>query len=101
MIYLVRSIDIQQGKWDEAFEWAVNIANWINEHYPQMNVEVLYNITGPKWQVHWTAKCDSLSVWEETSAQLNADPNYQKVISGAEKIVVQNTWVDNLYGVAD
>jgi hypothetical protein len=97
MIYLVRSITIQPGKSTEAFQWAVNIANWINEHYPEVNVEVLRNITGPKWQLHWVGRCDSLAVWAETSAKMNDDPGYHEVISGAEELVVQSTWMDNFY----
>ena len=97
MIYMVRSITIQPGKSREAMQWAVNIAHWINEHYPDVNVQVMRNITGPRWQVHWVVRCDSLTIWDQTSAKINADPGYQEVISGAEELVVQSTWMDNFY----
>jgi hypothetical protein len=101
MIYLVRTIGIQPGKWDEAFTWAVNIANWINEHYPQLSVEVLWNITGPKSRVHWVVRCESLATWEETRDKMDADPGYQDVVAGGDDLVDLTLWVDNFYGVAD
>ena len=97
MIYVVRSITAQPGKIREARQWAVRIAKWVNEHYPEVNVEVLRNITGPRWQVHWVVRCESLAVWGEVSPKMNADPGYQEAISGAQEFVVQSTWMDNFY----
>ena len=97
MIYMVRSITFQPGKSAEAMQWAVNIANWTNEHYPEVNMEILRNISGPKWQVHFVIRCASMAAWEETSAKANADRGYHEVISGGEELVIQKTMMDTFY----
>jgi hypothetical protein len=97
MIYYVRSLTIKQGKGQEAFQWAVKIATWINANYPDLNVQVLRNVSGPRWQIHWVSSYESLELWGERVAKISADPRYQEVISGAEELVVQSSWEDTLY----
>ena len=98
MIYFVRSATIRQGKDRETFEWAVKIATWVNENYPDLRVQVLNNISGPIFQVHWVARCESLALFGEVTAKLNADPGYLEVISGGEEFLIQSSLVDAFYG---
>ena len=97
MLYFVRSATIRQGKYEETFQWAVKIAAWVNENYPDVNVRVLRNVSGPGFQVHWVATCESLALFGEISAKLNADPGYQDVIAGGEEFLVQKSLVDAFY----
>jgi len=97
MIYFVRSIGIQQGKGPQAFQWAVQIANWINAHYPGLDVQVLRNVSGPRWQIHWVSHYESRAHWGEMMVQIGAEPAYRQVTSGGEELVVQSSWQDTLY----
>jgi hypothetical protein len=97
MIYFVRSATIQQGQTRKTRQWALKIANWVNEHYPDFNVQVLSNLTGQLHRVHWVASCESLALFGQVSEKMNSDPGYQEVISGAEGLIVQESLVDTFY----
>jgi hypothetical protein len=89
----------QQDKNVDAFEWAGKIAAYLNEHYPEIQVEVLANISGNRWELHWLTKCESLAVIEEVSARYWEDPGFLELIPGSEELVVHASWTDTYYRV--
>jgi hypothetical protein len=99
MIYFMRTMTIQPGKYAEVFQWAVKVARFSNEHYPELNVQILQPVTGPAYQVHWLVSSKSLAVFKENYDRVHADPGYQELAKGWENLLVQSTWVDNFYSV--
>jgi hypothetical protein len=97
MVYLVRSARAQQGRSQAALPWAFQVATYLNENYPQVNVEVLRNINGPIDQVHWVARYESLAALEEIRNTLAKDDAYQELVGAFQTIFVLESAVDNIY----
>ena len=97
MVYLVRSARAQQGRSQAALPWAFEVATYLNENYPQVNVKVLRNISGPIDQVHWVARYESLAALEETRNTMAKDETYQKLVGAFQSIFVLESAVDNIY----
>jgi hypothetical protein len=97
MIYFVRSATIRQGQSRETLQWALKVAHWVNEHYPDVDVQVLDNVSGHLFRVHWMVSCESMALFGEIWDKMRADPGYQEVISGAEELIVQESLIDNFY----
>jgi hypothetical protein len=97
MIYMMRTMTIQQAKYAEVFQWAVRVARFSNEHYPELNLQILRNVSGSCYQVHWLVGCKSLAVFKETYDRVHADPGYQELTKGWENLVIQSSWVDTFY----
>jgi len=97
MVYLVRSARAQQGRAQVALPWAVQVANYLNEHYPEMNVQVVRNVNGPIDQVHWLVRYESLAVLEATRKKLDNDDDYQELVGAFQSIFVLSSAVDNIY----
>ena len=97
MIYLMRSARAQQGRSQAALPWAFEVADYLNENYPEVTVEVWRNISGPIDQVHWVARYESLAALEETRTKLEKDDTYQKLVGGFQSIFVLESAVDNIY----
>ena len=97
MVYMVRTIRHQAGKAQEAFQWAVKVATYLNERYPEMNIEVLRNINGFLDYVHWAVRYESLAVFEEVGNKLDEDTGYQDLLAETEGMFVGSSLEDNLY----
>ena len=63
-IHFVRSINIHDGKGPQAWEWAAKIANYVNENYPEANIEVVQQVGGEPGRVVWVGPFESLGVYE-------------------------------------
>jgi len=99
MIYVMRSMTIMQGKSEEAWAWAIKITDYVKSNYPQLGLSLLRGTSGNQWQIHWLISYTSLSSYEDMVAMTEADEGYLEVISGAEDLVVQESWTDTFYRV--
>jgi hypothetical protein len=97
MIYFVRSATIRQGQSRAARQWALKVAHWVNGNYPDLDVQVLDNVSGHLFRVHWMASCESMALFGEIWDKMRVDPGYQEVISGAEELIVQESLIDSFY----
>ena len=99
MIYFVRSAEVDRSKVDEAFGWAVKVANWINGKFSEANVQVLRNVSGPLGAVHWLSTSDSLASFEQLMAALESDQEYQGMIAEAREqgLFAQGSLRDSIY----
>jgi hypothetical protein len=100
MIYFLRTATISQGKQQEAIQWAIKVAKYLNDKYPEMNVQVLRNINGPLNQVHWAVGYESLAVMEESRAKRLTDAGYQDLL-GETSELFDPLVVDNFYQVIE
>jgi len=51
MIYQIRTVRTEATEDEEAVQWAVKVAAYLNETYPDMHVEVVRNISWPSFSV--------------------------------------------------
>ena len=98
VITAVRTANFQEGKAPAAIEWALKVANYINENHG-WNVQVTQNVTGMLNQVHWVSTHESLGTLDERGAQLNADAGFQALIAEAAEaqLFVGSSITDALY----
>jgi hypothetical protein len=100
MVYLWQSYMIKEGRAKEAWEYAAKIAAYAKENYSEYcTVEVLSNISGPAYQVHFLVKFESLAGFEETSANWFADPAVQELNAGGAELWVDSSFVNNLFRI--
>ena len=97
MIYGVRTANIQGGKIGEAFEFAVKMAAYLNEKFPDIGVQVLRNTPGPVYQLHWVARYESLAAFEDIWAQMSADPGYLELYAAGVGLFDASSMVDRWY----
>jgi len=99
MITFVRTATIHDGKVQDAFAWAVKVANYINEHISGVNVQVVRNIGGPIYQVHWVSNYESLAAFAERMKRVETDAGYQQLlVEGRQQLLlIGSSIVDNLY----
>jgi hypothetical protein len=95
----MRTANMHDGKGQEAFAWAVKVANYLNEKFPGANMQVVRNIGGPVWQVHWIANFESLAALEEVMKRVEADAGYLELLGEArdQKLFISSGTVDSLY----
>ena len=84
---------------EAAFEWAVKVANYVNDYISETNVQVVRNIGGSLFQVHWVANYESLAVFEEVMKRIEADSGYRELISEVreQQLLIGTSIVDSLY----
>ena len=99
MITWVRTANMHDGKGQDAFAWAVKVAHYVNGKFSGANVQVVRNVGGPVWQVHWVANYESLAAFEEIMKTLEADSGYLELLGEArdQKLFISNSIVDSLY----
>ena len=96
MVYFVRSDRFVGSKAQEAIEWALKVADYVNKKHDS-NVEVLMNVTGVQTEVHWMARAESVGEVEELFGKLLSDPEYKKMLDEAEGLFVDGTLRDHYY----
>ncbi len=99
MITWIRTANMQDGKGQDAFAWAVKVANYVNEKFSEANVQVVRNIGGPVWQVYWVANYESLATFEEVMKRVEADSGYLELLGEArdQNLFISSGTVDSLY----
>jgi hypothetical protein len=99
MITWVRTANISDGKLQEAFSWAVKVAGYINKKFEGVNVQVVRNVGGPVFQVHWVATYKSLASFEEKWKQIDGDEGYQGLLAEIRQqaAFIGTSIVDSLY----
>ena len=100
MIYMLRTSRMQ-GDWAQAIQWANKIAQYINEKFPEVHVQVLLNVNGPRDQIHWSARYASLAAFEEKGAKIESDLGYQALVEEAGEMLVPGALEDNFYRTVD
>ncbi|MDA2923601.1 DUF6039 family protein [Acidobacteria bacterium AH-259-L09] len=99
MITWVRTASIQDGEMQEAFAWAVKVASYVNKNISEANVQVMRNVGGPVYQLHWVCNYESLAAFEEVMKKVEEDSGYQELLTEVrqEKAFVGTSIVDSLY----
>jgi hypothetical protein len=99
MITLIRTANMHDGKGHEAFAWAIKLGHYLNEKFSEGSVQVVRNIGGPVWQVHWVVSFESLATLEEVMKRVEADSGYLELLGEArdQELFISSGTVDSLY----
>ena len=81
MITHTLSMSIHDGKLVDAFSWAAKVAGHINRQFPGSNVQVVRNVGGSMFELHFVSVAESLAAYEALNKQVEADEGYQKLLN--------------------
>ena len=82
-VYHSVGLDIHDGKADQAWEWAIKITKYLNEHFPETKVELLHQIGGQTNRVGWLVRHESLAALEAYHEKAEADAGCQQLTAEA------------------
>ena len=95
MITYTLSMSIHDGKLVDAFSWAAKVAAHINQKFPGSNVQVVRNVGGPMYELHFVSVSESLAAYDALTKQMQADEGYQKLLNeGREQRLIIGTSVN-------
>ena len=78
----VTTIDVQEGKSKQAWEWAIRIAAYHIEDF-DVEIDVLEQIYAPGRSVIWTQEYESLAAFEAWRDNALADAGHQSLMTEA------------------
>ena len=79
-VYGTIGVDIQDGKTQQAWEFAIKLVNYINDHFPGAKTEVLQQVGGGTSRVVFLSQHDSLAAYEAHREKVEADAGRQQLI---------------------
>ena len=99
MIYRARTITLGGVNIGEAKHIMVRAAAYLNENYPEIDVEILENIGGPLQQLHMVTKCNSLAALEAYEEKRQGDAEWNAILAEWNAFAVGSTTEDHLYRI--
>ena len=100
MIIFVRTTTIRPGMAKEATQWALDVAKYVSDNYSDADIEVVRNISGPRNQIHWSVRYESLAAAEAVGAKLATDRGYLAMLVKVKELF-DSPLVDHYYQVVD
>ncbi len=98
MITAIRSAQIQDGKAQPAVEWALKAASYIRETFGT-DTQVMRNVGGQTYQLHWVTNYESLAALEELQARSMVHEGYNAMLAEAGELglFAIDSIVDSIY----
>ncbi|MCI5125392.1 MAG: hypothetical protein D3925_13195 [Candidatus Electrothrix sp. AR5] len=75
MITSVRTANMNDGKIEAGFIWAVKVAAYISKKF-SVDMQAVRNVGGLMGQVHWIARFDSLADYDAVMKKISNDEGY-------------------------
>ena len=99
MVTNVLSAKIHDGKLVDTVAWALKLAAYVNEHVPGANLQVVRNVGGAMYELHWVGTAESLAAYDELNKRINADEGYQKLLNEGreQRLVIGSSVTERLY----
>ncbi len=99
MITQVRTAAVHDGKLPEAIEFGLKVVALVNDKFPDLNIQLIRNVVGPIYELHWVSSTESLATYEEVNKRIEADQGYQALVAEIRqaKVFVATSLVDRLY----
>jgi len=98
MITAVRTASIHEGKIADAIAWALKVANHARSKLGS-NTQVVRNIGGPIYQIHWVSTYQSLAEMEAAVKKTEADEGYRTMLLEArqQSFFIASSIADSIY----
>ena len=99
MITQVRTAVVHDGKLPEAVEFGLKVVALLNDKFPDLNIQLIRNVGGPLYELHWVSSTETLASYEEVTKRIEADQGYQELVAEIRqaKVFVATSLVDRLY----
>jgi hypothetical protein len=99
-VHEVASADIQSGKGQEAWAWAIKSAEYVDKNNPGgVQTDVVQNVTGSGNRVIWVSVHDSLGDAETFREWMEADEGFQNILAESEGLMDWSTFDRQYYRV--
>jgi hypothetical protein len=96
MIKILRSSRIRGGKVAEATQHAKAVASYVNQRFAPTNVQVFVEIFGDAGTLYWITDVESVAAMEDLDNQLNAGPEFQRLLAEGFSFFVEGSFHDTL-----
>ncbi len=80
MVRFQRTGSINQDKADEAVQWALKVAEYINKQFPEATLTVFLNRFGVQNAIHWVADFKQLADLDAYQLKIGADEGYKNLV---------------------
>ena len=100
MIYVVRTVRPEPGKMKELLDWAMRVVRHWRKYSGVKSLELCRPLSGERELIRWLGKYDSLSAWEKTVAESQADAAFQKLVQESKGIQVPGL-TDTFYEIRE
>ena len=99
MITQVRTAAVHDGKLPEAIEFGLKVVAHVNDKSPELSVQLVRNVGGPLYELHWVSTFETLASYEDILKRLEADQGYQELVAEIRQagVFVASSLVDHLY----
>ena len=99
MITQVRTATVHDGKLPEAVEFGLKVVAYVNDKFPESTPQMIRNVGGPLYELHWVSTFETLASYEDLSKRLEADQGYQELLAEVRqaRLFVASSVVDHLY----
>ena len=97
MYRLMRSAKIKAGAPMEVVLVAQEIADYVNEKYPEQNTRVYTPVFSELGKVIWFTEVENLASAEELQGKLRADSDYVAIVSKLAGKLIEGSGRDELF----
>ena len=94
MIRFQRTAGVSRGKGAEATQWAKEVTEYINTHFPEVQLLVFAPRFGALNTIHWIADVEDLASLDRWQQQIGADEGYLELLSKATDLLIAGSIVD-------
>ena len=92
-----RTVLIAPGQSARAWQFAVGIAEYVNQTHTDITVEVFAEYMGKLGRIHWFVDYESLAQLESLQAQIAGDSTYNQMLADIEGVFVVGHSHDTMY----
>jgi hypothetical protein len=78
MTVLLRQADVASGNAREAVRWARELADYVNEKCPGLEMTAYYEVYGLSGRIYWIAEGDSVGAIDAEFEKIARDTGYQQ-----------------------
>ena len=96
MIRYIRSMRSIRGKGGKAINYAVEIAEFLNAKFPEIQLSVFTSRFGPVNDIYWYADAEDLAALDLWQKKLGADREYRKLRQKAADLFIQDSGSDEV-----
>lgn len=96
MIRFMRSGQVVRGKFAEAVLWSQQMAELLNQKYPETAVHLLASRFGQLGRMEWHLDFDDLATLDEYQKRLGPDEEYQEHAGAGRELFVEGSFRDDV-----
>ena len=94
MFVVIRSLSVAAGQEPAARQWAIDVADYLNQKFPGHNIRAYREWFGTNGRIYWTGENTSLADVEQSWRDWESDPGYINMVTQAQSFFVAGSLRD-------